>query len=63
MKKNYVSPLLSVMQIENTICILAASGHSHDIEGLDDIDVSSQQWGGGAALSRGNRFLWDDDEE
>lgn len=63
MKKDYVSPMLSILQIENQTSVMTASDRVHTIEGLDDLDVSSQQWEGGAALGRRSNSLWDDDEE
>ena len=59
MKKEYIEPTISIMQVKMQTMI-AGSGGLRSVLGLDDVSVSDEDYSGGASDSRGGS-IWGDD--
>lgn len=61
MKKVYHHPQISILALNSSYYILAASGETRNILNVEP-NVSNEQWNGGVALTR-DRSIWADEEE
>ncbi|MBR6605516.1 MAG: hypothetical protein IKK92_06575 [Prevotella sp.] len=63
MKRNYIKPIICILDVELESQLMAASGNAYNIDGLEDISVTGEEWGGGDACARNSKSIWQSDEE
>lgn len=61
MKKNYIEPTITVMQVELQSIIASSPNQVTGVTGLDDVTTSSEGFSGGSSDSRSSSSLWDEE--